>query len=213
MSEVLDLVSLLHKARWCFCQFLYCQSGIKQFPVIKLPVLCPWAECKIKSPFQQFANCWDMLLFQCFLQCYLLCPGDVSLSCWARPRGWTVQPACDTALQGTRRSPWAWGHLGLLVPLLLRRNAPGSTSSCYKLPARLAAAQGVQGAILGFFLWGVLSKTFWSVVVASIQCFKRTVSVSAFFQLFCLSFWCLCQFGQDRIWPLTDTSPLIRDLP
>lgn len=90
-----------------------------------------------------------MLLFQCYLQCYFLCPGDVSLGCWDQTLGMN-RAAC--AWDCSKKHLFSAGDLK--KPLSLRtpwfacsspprpRNAAGSTSSCHKQPRTPGSSTG-----------------------------------------------------------------------
>lgn len=111
-----------------------------------------------------------MLLFQCYLQSCLLCPGDVGQTLGTL---WACMWHCSA---GTWRSPWARAHLGLLLPLLLRLQL-----TLLPAPRTPGSSTGCPGCHFGLLPPRNSFKTLWSVVVESSQCFIRTVSVSAFF--------------------------------
>lgn len=90
-----------------------------------------------------------MLLFQCYLQCYFLCPGDALPGCWDQSWGMN-RAACAWACSkkhffsaGDLKKP-----LGLRTPWIAcsspprPRNAPGSTSSCHKRPRTPGSSRG-----------------------------------------------------------------------
>lgn len=180
MSRVLDLVSLLHKARWCLCQFLYCQAGLKQLPIIKLLVLRPRAEEQIEVTFPTAHQALRRVAISVLST--KSCPLLRRCITGTRRRGLVVQPVGPCR---ERRSPWAWGHLALPAPLpepAVPRAPPRPATTD---PGLLAAPWGVWGMILGFFPWGTLSQMFCAAVKAVPMCFfTRRVSASAFF---CLS--------------------------
>lgn len=163
-----------------------------------------------------------MLLFQCSLQCYFLCSGDASPGCWDQTPGMN-RAACTWGCSkkylfsaGDLKKPLGLRTLWFACSLPLRpRNVPGAN---LVLP-QVTQDTWQQHGLSKVPLWASSSEECfpkhygpwcsWRLCAF----FMRKVSALAFFQLFCLPFWCLCQPGQDWIWPLTVTSSLIRYLP
>lgn len=137
-TESLTLFLCCKKARWCFCQFPSCQVGLKHLPSSHCQSFVPGPKGKVKSPFQNCANCWDTLLFPCCV----LCSGDVSPGCWNQ--SWAELHSLQVpvwkvpSLQGEKKP------LGMRAPCFAcsspgARNAPGSSLSCHQQPGLLAA--------------------------------------------------------------------------
>lgn len=168
-AESLTLFLCCKKARWCFCQFPSCQAGLKQLPSSHCQSFVPGPKGKLKSPFQQSANCWDVAIS-------VLCPllrGGVTRQLGPE-LGWAVQPAgpCSKGLFSTGREE-ALKHEGTLICLLL-----SWSQECPRLLLVLPSSTRASGSSMGAGMrfWGSLftehfSKSFalcWRLCLCSV---------------------------------------------